>query len=63
MELSLLEWLAVATFVALLVLNAVVGWRARRARRLGRAPEHSDWPEAVEVLRREPVPARASLRR
>lgn len=50
MELSLLEWLAGAAFVALLVLNAALGWRARQARRRGEAPDHSEWPEAVEVL-------------
>lgn len=54
MELTLLEWLAGATFVALLALNAALGWRARRARQRGRGPEHSDWPEAVEVLATTP---------
>lgn len=58
MDLSLLEWLAGATFVALLALNAALGWRARDARRRGRGPEHSDWPEAVEVIGEPLTPRR-----
>jgi len=59
MEFSYLEWFAGATFVALLALNAVLGWRARSARRRGGGPEHSEWPEAIEVTGEQPEVRRA----